>query len=514
MTTMPSGTLELKGVSKTFQGQQALRSVDLHLAPGEVHALLGQNGSGKSTLIKILAGYHQPDRGSLASLQGKSFELGSATAARDGGIRFIHQDLGLISDLNAVDNLALSGQYHGRYWLSDMKERKSAAAALEAYGIHLDVTAPLRELNAAQQTMLAIVRAMRDADGAPTLLVLDEPTATLPDDEVRQLFALIGRLREAGSSILYVTHRLSEVFDIADQVTVLRDGQRVATTPVRSIDHQGLIELIVGRSLELFYPDTAHAAADAEPLLTMTNLSGGHVSDVSASIHPGEIVGVTGLVGSGYDELLALTFGARQRDQGIVELAGSTIAPDSVRDSIRAGMAFAPADRKNLSAMTAWSLRENITLPRIPSSTSARWMGKKTEQKQVIPWLAKLNVVPQDPERQFSSLSGGNQQKVVLARWFRCSAQVMLLEEPTSGVDTGAKQTIYEVLALAAADGNAIMLASSDSEELCAICDRVLVMRGGKICAILSGDELTVDRLVSESMRKAATSDSEVEAIP
>ncbi len=510
ITTSPPA-LCLERVSKTFPGQQALSGVGIEIQPGEVHALLGQNGSGKSTLIKILAGYHRPDRGAHATLAGQPFELGSAHAARIGGIRFLHQDLGLIPELNAVDNLALGGRYRGRYWLSDRKERRAASEALQAHGIDLDPGAPLSSLSAAQSTMLAIVRAMQD--GEPGLLVLDEPTATLPEHEVRQLFALINGLRRLGRSVLYVTHRLSEIFDVADVVTILRDGKNVTTQEVRSLTHQGLVELIVGRPLEQALPTGRQEMRDPDdtPLLSLSCLSGPGVVNVSADIRRGEVVGVTGLVGSGYDDLLRLAFGARRAERGVVFRDGSPVPAGDPRASIRRGMAFAPADRKRLSAMTDWSLRENITLPRIPQSRLVRWLGIGAERDEVRPWLQRLGVVPHDTERRFSALSGGNQQKVVLARWFRCSADVMLLEEPTNGVDMGAKQSIYAALRQAAAEGKAVLLSSSDAEELCEICDRVFVMRAGHIGAELAGSHLTVERLVTESLRADSVSDAKLE---
>jgi ribose transport system ATP-binding protein len=495
--------LALWNVSKTFQGYRALDAVSLEVRPGEVHALVGQNGSGKSTLIKILAGYHRADVGASGSFGASSLVLDSL--ARPPGLRFVHQDLGLISELNAVDNLALGGHYARSWWLSDRREHKAVRRLFAEYDLQIDAGAPVVLLTAAQQTMLALLRSIRRMSdlGGASLLVLDEVTASLPNREVRQVFDVIRQIKARGGSILYVTHRLREVFEIADRVTVLRDGRRVATSPVSSLDHDSLVEIIVGRPVQYFYPPPSPVPR-TDVILRVDGVTGDQVNDVSFDVHQGEIVGVTGLVGSGYERLLALIFGAQTRISGSVEVAGSKVAPGSPRHAIAAGMAFLAADRKRAGAIAEWTLRENMTLPSVPSRGLLRWLSARSERAIVEPWLEQLQVMPANPESRFSSLSGGNQQKVVLARWLRCAGNVMLLEEPTNGVDIGARQAIYQALGNAAKQGTGVLMSSSDAEELCAICDRVAVMREGRITAILSGPSLNVDRLVGESMQVGA----------
>jgi ribose transport system ATP-binding protein len=497
MATASPSTLVIEGLSKTFSGHPALDDVSLELHRGEIHALLGQNGSGKSTLIKILAGYHRPDAG-RATLNGTPLELGSVERARQAGLRFIHQDLGLVEQHDTVDNLALGGTYGSRWWISDRAERRTARRYLGEYGIDLDVTAPLHRHSAAQKAMVAILRAVRDGIGDGGVLVLDEPTVSLTAPDVALLFRLIREVRDRGGTVLYVTHRLGEVFAIADRVTVLRDGRRIATEPVSSLDHDRLAEIIVGRKVSEFYPELP--APRAEVVLSVVDLAGGAVAGVSFALHRAEVVGVTGLLGSGYDELLQLVFGATPATAGTVSVAAGRVAPLEPAAAIAAGIAFAPADRKRQAAIMSWTLRENVTLPALRARGVARWLSERDEQRDASGWLDRLGVQPATPEAMFSSLSGGNQQRVVLARWLRCGAQVFLLDEPTNGVDVGAKHGLYEALAEAAAAGAGLLVASGDAEELCAICDRVLVLRSGRVAAELGGHQLTVDNIMSASL--------------
>jgi len=494
--------LALEGMSKVFRGQRALDNVDLELRAGEVHALLGQNGSGKSTLIKVLAGYHQPEPGWKAEFYGAPLALGNPEAAARAGIRFIHQDLGLVDDLSVVDNLALPHGYAGRWWLSSRRERRAAQRLLHEYEVDLDPSQPVRTLSPARQAMVAIVRALRDGVGESGLLVLDEPTAALQAEDVAHLFNLIAKIRERRGTVLYVTHRLHEVFEIADRVTVLRDGRRITTTDVASLDHDRLVELILGRPLEDLYPPLPDPGT--APALEVEGLRGHGVRDVSLAVREGEIVGVTGLVGSGYESVLHLLFGARKREAGAVRMAGGTLVDPSPYAAIKAGLAFAPADRKRLSAMLSWTIRENVTLPKLDAGRRRTWLSARRERGDVTRWLGRLEVTPNEPERVFGTLSGGNQQKAVLARWLRCGAKVFLLEEPTNGVDMGAKSAIYRSLAEVAAGGAGVLVSSSDGEELCAICDRVLVMRDGRIATVLDRAAVTVERLLAESVRESA----------
>lgn len=484
--------LELRAVTKRFGSQTALDDVELTLAAGEVHALLGQNGSGKSTLIKTLAGFHAPEAEAHAAVDGQPLDLGSATGAHAAGIRFVHQDLALIGDLDVVDNLALGGHYAGRRWLADKRERHAAQQLLDGLGIEIDARRAVRDLSPSQRTMVAVARALRDGEGAAHLLVLDEVSAALPATEVEQIFALVRRIRDRGGTVLYVTHRLEEVFALADRVTVLRDGRNVATTELAGLNHDGLVELIVGRRVEELYPTASQPRGDV--VLSASGIRGAVADDVDLTLHRGEIVGLAGLAGSGRDELPYLLFGAKPWAAGRLAVKGRERRRMIPSTAIDLGLALIPADRLGRASTPRLSLRENITLPRIPSGR-ARFVAERAERREAIGWLRRLDVKPLDAEAPLATLSGGNQQKVVLARWFRCEPAVLLLDDPTQGVDVGSKAAIYAELAEAAGNGLAVLIASTDHEELAAICDRVLVMRAGKVAAELYGERLAADTI-------------------
>lgn len=493
-----ASALVVEGLSKSFGAQRALDGLTLELARGEIHALLGHNGCGKSTLIKILAGYHQPDGPAAATLNGRPLHLGSTASAREGGIRFIHQDLGLIDAHDAVDNIALAGGYTRKCWLSARAEREAIRRFLADLGIDVDPARPLRELGPARRALVAIARALRGGVAGDGLLVLDEPTVALGADDVELLFGLVRTLRDRGTTVLYVTHRLSEVFAIADRVTVMRDGRAVATEPVAALDHDRLAELIVGRPLGAFHPNTTASADDV--VLAVRNLRGPRLRGVSFDLRRSEVLGVTGLVGSGFDELARTVFGGLPVTGGTVAVAAGPVSPLTPATAIAAGIAFAPADRKRHAAIMPWTLRENVTLPALRPRGVARWLGARRERAEVAPWLDRLEVRAGSPDALFAALSGGNQQRVVLARWLRRGADVFLLDEPTNGVDVGAKHALYAALTGAASAGAGLLVASGDAEELCAICDRVLVLRDGAVVAEHAGDRLTVDRILASSL--------------
>ena len=497
--------LALRGVSKLFAGQRALDAVDFTVRAGETHALVGANGSGKSTLIKILAGFHEPEPGAEIVVNGAPLASGSPAASHAAGLRFIHQDLGLIGSLSIAENLELGGEYPGRWWLSDRAERDAAARVLRAYGIDADAAAPLESLPPTQQTLLAIARAVESGLGDGGVLFLDEPTAALPPEEVQHLHALLARLKSRGVTIVYVTHRLTEVFEIAERVTVLRDGRRVATEPVGELDHDRLVELILGARLEPVDPGAGRVRDGS--VLAVSGLAGGAVRSASFAVGAGEVVGLTGLMGSGYEEVLGLVFGAREREAGSVVLEGAVLDGAVPGASIAAGLAFAPAERRRYGAMLDWTLRENLTLPRIPSRGPLRWLSDRDEAREARGWLERLAVRPADPEQRFMALSGGNQQRLVLARWLRCGARALLLDEPTLGVDAGAKRAIYAELRAAADAGAAVVVSSSDTEELWELCDRVLVMGAGRIEAELAGAG-TPDEIFAATLRAARGVDS------
>jgi ribose transport system ATP-binding protein len=478
-----STALAIHGLSKHFGAQAALSDVALELRAGEVHALLGQNGSGKSTLIKVLAGFHAPEGGATAEAFGAALALGDADAARAAGIRFVHQDLALVGERDVTDNLALGTGYDGRRWLRDRRERRAAQELLDRLGIAVRADRLVKDLSPAQQTMIAVARAV-----PARLLVLDEVSAALAKGELDIVLDLVRRIRAQGGTILFVTHRLEEVFALADRVTVLRDGRNVATRDVDGLTADELVELIVGRRLRELYPDPP--APRNERVLIARGLSGDIVRDFDLDVHRGEIVGIAGLTGSGRDELPYLLFGARPWHAGELEVNGQRFTRISPSQAIRAGLALIPADRATQGATPSLTLRANVTLPSVPATRWA-WIRAGAEAAEADAWLRKLEVTPCEPETRLAALSGGNQQKVVLARWLRCDPSVLLLDEPTQGIDIGSKAAIYTQIADRARRGVAALLASTDHEELAALGDRVLVLRDGRVAAQLYGPALT-----------------------
>lgn len=499
---MADNLLTVRGLTKTFPGTVALSDVNLNLAANSVTCIVGHNGSGKSTLVKVLAGIYKPDVGETTTL------LGDAAEA---GIHFIHQDLGLIDELTTIENLNLARGRGVRALASPRRarERREVEQLLAQFGVRLDVTAPVRALTAAQRTMVAIARAMSRWPNERQILVLDEPTATLHDKEAEVVLDATRRIAERGAAVLFISHRLDEVERIADQVVVLRDGRVIANRPRGEFSARTLVELIAGHEIESSTDrsvDRSLGASPSAPLLKIRGLDGTNLQAIDLDVRAGEIVGVSGVLGSGVEELLGTVFGAHARVAGRVSVDGVEIRPSTV-DAIRAGLSYVPADRHRHAAFLAYPGRENLTLP---SLTSLRqpWgsISGRRERAEAGRWFEHAAVHPRQPERLFAQFSGGNQQKIVLSRWMRTKPKVLLLEEPTQGVDVGAQSAIYDLVREAAAAGAAVLVASSDTTELVALCDRVVVVSDGILTAELSGLELTERALVRYTLAAAHTS--------
>jgi ribose transport system ATP-binding protein len=449
--------LELRHVFKTFPGQKALIGVDLTILPGQVHALVGQNGSGKSTLVKLLAGYEHPDPGAEAWSDGTPFQLGVGALAQAHGMRFIHQDLGLIGELDVVDNLALGSRGRSLTWVDAKKERAAAARALQELGAAIDPRRLVRDLSPAERTQVAVARALRDRPSNGGLLIMDEPTATLSKGEV----------------------------------DALRDGRRVSTDRVDALDRSALVEMIVGRPMEESYRRASRPVGSTA--MSVRRLAGKRVTDVSFEVREGEVVGFAGVTGSGREELAELLFGSRPLTAGEVDISGATVFRrdqlNPVR-AIKAGVGLVPADRKKHGSIPVFSIRENVTLPRPIARRRSRWLSYADERRDVRRWLERFAITTNDPDRTFSTLSGGNQQRVILARWFRAQTRTLILDEPTQGVDVEAKQFIYDTLDAATLEGLSIVLCSSDNDELATLCDVVYVLRDGEIYTALRGQDI------------------------
>jgi ribose transport system ATP-binding protein len=502
----PDGTvLSIRHLSKTFPGQRALIGVDLAVRAGEIHALLGQNGSGKSTLIKVLAGYHAPDPGAEILVGGSALRVGVAGAGHELGIRFVHQDLGLVNDLNVIDNLALGHGYRtgrlGRIrWRAEVERARGAMAAV---GMPVDVRAPVASLSLAERSGVAIARALHDDERPTRVLVLDEPTAALPADDVTRLFATLRRLRDRGVGIVLVSHDLDEVLEVADHVSVLRDGRLVASVPRDQLDHDELVQLIVGRAavaalraVTTAAPAEGTPSAVGEPCLQARGLLSRNLAGLSLAVAPGEIVGVAGLEGSGRESIIPVVTGQQRRLGGEVVVGGTAIPPYAPDRALRAGLAFVPRERKEVGLLPGMNVRENLTIADLQGFVTARRVRKGTEVAETAQWIERLRIVTVGPEAPIATLSGGNQQKVLLARSLRLEPAVLLLDEPTQGVDVGARAEVHRIIDDAAAQGMGALVASTDSEELVRLCHRVLVLQQGRIVRVLHrGADLTVEEL-------------------
>jgi ABC-type sugar transport system ATPase subunit len=456
--------LELRGVRKRFGGVEALRGVDLDLEAGEVHALVGENGAGKSTLMKVLSGAHAPDAGEVR-VDGAPVRLGSVANARRAGIAMVYQELTLVPDLTVAENLAL-----GRLpaLVSYRRLHADARALLAQMGLEIAPDRPVRALSAGEQQLVAIARAFALA---ARVIVLDEPTATLSASEVERLFALVRRVRAEGVAIVYISHRLEEIFALADRVTVLRDGARVATERIAGLDAARVVSLMVGRDVRAFHR-TPHPPAG--PLGTF-EVSARGLAPISLALGRGEVVGLAGVVGSGRTEALEAMFGLRGR----AALDGARIARPA--DALSRGIFLVPADRKTQGLVLGLPARENVVLSVLRRLSRAGVVDRGRERRLVGDWFGRLSVRPPAPEKPAGTFSGGNQQKLVLAKGLATEPRVLLLEEPTRGVDVATRTELYGLLDRLAAEGLGLVVSSSDTEELAALCDRVLVFRGGKV---------------------------------
>lgn len=493
--------LDVKSLSKTYPGQVALADATLCVAAGEIHALVGQNGSGKSTLIKLLGGYVKPDHGDDVRFGGEPIDLWSADRDLRRRIRIVHQDLGLVPTLSTVENLGLGRGYHtgpigNIRW---RREVRRAQDLLLGFGLAPDVRQPVLSLSAAERAAVAIVRALQDWDDSrPGLLVLDEPTASLNRGEVDALFREVRRVADRGAAVLFVSHMIDEVLELADRVTVLRDGHVVASgEPVAHLDGRRLVELIVGRSVDDLFPVADRSVG--RPVLEAEMVFGFTLRGVTLKLHEGEVLGIAGLVGSGREEIAGALFGATPRFVGKV-LVDKRKVFATPRDSIRAGIAYVPADRKNLGLDLEERLHEHVPLPRLGSLQRRGRLRHRVARRDAAEWVERLQVQPPLLDRRMEKFSGGNQQKAVLARWLRTDPKVLLLDEPTQGVDVGAKAAIYQQVRDSARAGRAVLVASSDAEELVHLCDRVLVFRSGSVAVELRGATLSEERLIAETL--------------
>jgi ribose transport system ATP-binding protein len=494
--TEPSGTplLAMRGIVKEFPGVRALDEVDLEVVAGEVHCLLGQNGAGKSTLIKVLAGAYRPDAGEIR-WRGEPVAFGSPHDADAAGIATIHQELDLVPGLSVAENIFL-GHEPARLGFSRIRDAEDEARALLRRLGHPEIP-PGRELgrlSAAGQQVVSMARALsRDA----RLIVMDEPSAVLDADEVDNLFRVVRELTAAGVAVVYISHRLEEIRRIGDRVTVLKDGRTVARDlPAARTPTAEVIRLMTGRSIEYAFPDRGPAPS-GDPVLEVQGLGRrGEFADVSFTVRPGEVVGLAGLVGSGRSEILETVYGARRASTGTVRVRGKVLRPGSVPAAVRAGMGLAPEERKSQGLLLAEPVYRNVSLPALGRFSRGGFLRGGAELAAAAEMTARLDVRPPDPTRPVRTLSGGNQQKVVLARWLLEECSVLLLDEPTRGVDVGARSEIYALVRRLAARGVAVVLVSSEVPEVLGLADRVLVIREGRVVREAPATELDEGRVL------------------
>lgn len=483
--------LSFRSLSKTFGGNRAVDDVSFDLHRGEILALLGQNGAGKSTVIKMLAGVYAIDHGRI-DFDGRPLD----PALHDPGIAFIHQDLGLVEWMTVAENMALALGYRRRYGLIDWEATRAAArTALQSVADHIDPDQRVNELSRTDKSLVAIARAISTR---ARVLVLDEPTASLPKHEVDRLFGVLGRLRDAGTSMIYVSHRLDEVYAITDRMVVMRNGRLIAEQVTRETDPEALVQMIVGRP----HGDLG-LAVEAPPkgrraMISLERVRVGDVGPLDLEIGVGEIVAMVGLRGAGQGEVGRLLFGLSPLVSGRVTIDGA--APDltSQAAAIRSGIGFVAGDREAESIANGLSVRENMFLnPGAVGRSMLHWLRPANEAEQCRRLGGGVDLQPNEPELAIEMLSGGNQQKVVMARWLRVGGKALVLEDPTAGVDVGARAEIYHLLAASVGRGLCVVLISTDFEEVCKICHRAIVFRNGQIAATLERGELTMERLVA-----------------
>lgn len=489
--------LAARGISKSFGGTQALDGVGLTVQTGEVHGLVGENGSGKSTLIKILAGYHAPDPGGELEVGGRPVALPLRPGEpRRLGLSFVHQDLGLIPSLSVLENIRLGELAAARGLRISWKDlQRRARDTLARYRIELDVTARVAELGPVERALVAIVRAAEEMPPRGGLLVLDEPTAFLPRRETDRLLTLVREIAASGASVLFVSHDLDEVRATTDRVTVLRDGRSLGTRPTGEVASEDLVELLVGRRLGGWRraprPPKEGTAA------SVGGLSGAGVGDVSFDVRRGEVLGLTGLAGAGFADVVALLCGARSANAGRLTLDGTILDLSALTPAaaLEAGIVFLPGDRHRDGGVDSLSVADNVTLPGLERYSKRGVLRRSRQLEDAWALLEEFDVRPRDPRLPYGALSGGNQQKALVAKWLGTEPRLLLLDEPTRGVDVGARRQIFGLIRSTAAADTAVVCASTDYEQLAAICDRVLVFAAGGIVGELAGNDLAAERI-------------------
>ncbi|MEQ1691461.1 MAG: sugar ABC transporter ATP-binding protein [Gemmatimonas sp.] len=488
---MSTPRIRFRGVTKRFPGMVALREVSFDVAAGSCHAICGENGAGKSTLGRVLAGLHQPDAGTV-EIDGTPVRFSSPRDALAAGVAMVHQELAFCDNLTVGDNLCLRSLPHRLGLVSALTLRTRALALLRDTGAQIDPDRSMHSLSVAEQQLVQIAAAV--GEGAK-VIIFDEPTSSLGAAEAERLYALMSTLRARGVTQLYVSHRMPEIFALCDTVTVLRDGQHVATQPTTELTEGSLVRQMIGRELGAYFASHAERPRGEERLRVEGLSSPGRFADISFSVHAGEVVGIAGLVGAGRSEIARAIFGLDQSVTGKVHVRGQRVIIRSPRDAMRQGIGFVPEDRKRQGLVPGMRTRENATLPTLARFARKGWVNRRAELTAVRESFSRVGL-RSGTETSVSSLSGGNQQKVVLSKWLTAASDLLILDEPTRGVDVGAKAELHAWIDQRASEGAAVLLISSELPELITLSSRVLVLREGQLRGEVPRDQATQDRLL------------------
>lgn len=483
--------LTLKNITKEFPGVKALDDVTINIERGTIHGLVGENGAGKSTLIKVLAGIYQPNKGEII-LDGKPCRFNSPIEARRAGISVVHQEIKLAEPLSVAENMFL-GNVQLKNGLVDWKGmRRRAQEIVEDLGMDIDINAQVSSLTVAKKQIVEIMHAINNNS---RILIMDEPSAVLTDRELEVMFRIVKQLRDKGITIIYISHRLDEIFGLCSNVSVLRDGRHIDTIPVASVDRQGLINMMVGREMGQEYPKEVGNVGGT--ILEVKNLSRGILQDISFEVKSGEVFGISGLVGAGRTELARAILGIDKPESGEVYVRGKKVHYRTFADAIRDGLGLIPEDRKLQGLVQIMSVKRNTTLVNMKRVLRAGVISSSLEEKLSKEYADKLHVVTPSMETEVQYLSGGNQQKVVIAKWLFQNSEILFLDEPTRGIDVGAKAEIYRLINRMAKEGKTIIMISSEMPELLGMCDRIMVMHEGHKMGELNAAEATQAKIMA-----------------
>lgn len=515
---MASGAVRFEGITRRFPGVVALDDVSFEVEAGSCHAVCGENGAGKSTLGKILAGIQRPDAGRIL-IDGREVSFGSPRDAHAAGVAMVHQELAFCENMTVAENLSL-GKLPSRWtFVNRSALRGRAVEMLAAVGATIDPTRQMNSLSVAEQQLVQIAAAV--GSGA-RVIVFDEPTSSLSEGEAERLYVLLAQLRERGVTVLYVSHRMPEIFHLCGSVTVLRDGRHVSTQSISSLDEAELVRLMIGRQLEQYYPEHVHTTPRDELLRVERFSRPGRFDDVSFSLRAGEVLGFAGLVGAGRSELAQALFGLDPDASGALYVRGKRASIRNPRDAMALGLGFVPEDRKRQGLVLQMRARENTTLPTLESLARFGWVRSSAERELAQSYIDRLRVRTHSMDATTAGLSGGNQQKLVLAKWLAAKSDILLLDEPTRGVDIGAKAEIHAWIDRLASEGAAILLISSELPELISLSTRLLVLRAGRVVGEMTREDATQDGLLrlmagldtTEPRREQVTSDGSTRGSP